>query len=829
MKKVILFFIFLIGYGVNSQIQGSIDTSFDIGKGFSRYGSPSVLMLQPDGKVLAGGYFSEYKGEDYNGLVRLNPDGSIDYSFDIGMGFNREVKTIALQPDGKILVGGDFTEFDGNIHNKLVRLNSDGSLDESFDIGIGFDHGVNSIVVQQDSKILVKGFFNNFKGQGVGKVIRLDIDGNKDTSFDFAEFENLGLSTGILLQSDGKILLGGYFDGEFKVYRFNSDGSIDNSFDVGTGFNYPINDIALQQDEKILVVGSFDFVNGQSQKRMTRLNHDGSIDSSFTSPWTGFTSSLSKIILQPDGKIIVFGRFSGQLQKGMVRLNVDGSHDTNFTVEEGFHYNATTNDIGISAGPIDALCLSNGKIIVGGFFSYYNQQQQNSLSCLNNDGSLDVTFSAGTGFGNIAAIHSILIQPDSKILVGGHFNNYNGYSYSGLIRLNSDGSVDTSFTTGIGFNNPVYSIALQPDGKIIVGGNFFRFDGQEYNNIIRFNSDGSIDTSFNIGTGFDLQVQSIAIQSDGKIIVGGIYYNYNGVSRNSIVRLKVDGTIDNTFNVGEGFNNAVNKVIILPDGRILAGGLFKEYKGEIRNHFACLHSNGSLDPVFGAFVAFNQQVKSIALREDGKVIVGGDFTTYNASYKNKIVLLNSSGFANGFFDSFIGFDDIVNSVASYSDNKILAGGNFRTYNNQYQNRISVLNSDGSIDTSFDFGTGFNNQVNILAIQPDGKILVGGDFTYYNDQNYKGIIRLNGVNMLSSSDNRHNKVKIYPNPTSGIIYIEGQNSYQGYEIYNLMGQKLLFGRIDNNSNIDMQELNKGTYLIKLLTNQGDTLTKKIIKQ
>ena len=110
------------------------------------------------------------------------------------------------------------------------------------------------------------------------------------------------------------------------------------------------------------------------------------------------------------------------------------------------------------------------------------------------------------------------IQSDGKILVGGTFFTYNGVSANRVIRLNSDGSVDNTFVTGTGFNNYVLSIVIQSDGKILVGGGFTAYNGVSANRIIRLNSDGSIDNTFVTGTGFDNYVYSIAIQSDGKIL-----------------------------------------------------------------------------------------------------------------------------------------------------------------------------------------------------------------------------------------------------------------------------------------------------------------------
>jgi uncharacterized delta-60 repeat protein len=216
----------------------------------------------------------------------------------------------------------------------------------------------------------------------------------------------------------------------------------------------------------------------------------------------------------------------------------------------------------------------------------------------------------GTGFGS--TINSIAIQSDGKILAGGGFTNYQGTTRNFFVRLNSDGSYDATFNLGIGFNNPVTSIAIQSDGKILVGGVFTTYQGTTRNRFVRLNSDGSYDATFNLGTGFDGTVASIAIQSDGKILVGGVFTTYQGTTRNRFVRLNSDGSYDATFNLGTGFDNTVFSIAIQSDGKILAGGVFTNYQGTTRNFFVRLNSDGSYDATFNLGTGFDGNVLSIA-------------------------------------------------------------------------------------------------------------------------------------------------------------------------------------------------------------------------
>ena len=361
-------------------------------------------------------------------------------------------------------------------------------------------------------------------------------------------------------------------------------------------------------------------------------------------------------------------------------------------------------------------------------------------------GSIYTSFVYGAGFsgGAFVFVTSTAIQSDGKIVVGGLFTDYNGTPANSIIRLNSDGSVDTSFFYGIGFNDAVYSISIQSNGAIVVGGRFTNYNGINADRIIRLNSDGSVDTSFIYGTGFNNTIQKINIQSDGKIVVGGFFTSYNGTGANYIIRLNSDGSIDTSFVYGSGFSYIIISIAIQTDGKILVGGAFTSYDGTGANQIIRLNSDGSVDTSFVYGTGFDSNVYSIAIQTDGKIVVGGNFSDYNGTGANHIIRLNSDGSIDTSFVYGIGFDSIVISIAIQSNGSILVGGAFTDYNGTGANYIILLNSNGSIDGSFIYGTGFNDAVYSISIQSNGAIVVGGRFTNYNGTPASNIIGLNGV-------------------------------------------------------------------------------------
>jgi len=354
---------------------------------------------------------------------------------------------------------------------------------------------------------------------------------------------------------------------------------------------------------------------------------------------------------------------------------------------------------------------TDGKILVGGNFSSYDSSLANRIIRLNPTGTRDLGFNTGSGIGGSGAVQSfdITLQADGKILVVGEFTSYNGVTANRIIRLLANGSIDNDFVTGTGFNNQVYKATLQPDGKILVGGEFTSYNGVTANRIIRLLANGSIDNDFVTGTGFSSAVATFLPLSDGKILVGGAFTSYNGVTANRIIRLLANGSIDNDFVTGTGFGSTVWSIILQPDGKILVVGAFISYNGVTANRIIRLLANGSIDNDFVTGTGFAGGLgenRAIALQPDGKILVGGGFTSYNGVTANRIIRLLANGSIDNDFVTGTGVreasfgDDMfttTRSIALQPDDKILVGGGFTLYNGVVQRNITRLTSSGSLD------------------------------------------------------------------------------------------------------------------------------------
>ncbi len=373
-------------------------------------------------------------------------------------------------------------------------------------------------------------------------------------------------------------------------------------------------------------------------------------------------------------------------------------------------------------------------------------------------GSIDTSFHIGTGFSS--TITAIAKQPDNKIIVGGLFTSYNGTEYKTLVRLNPNGTIDSSFYVGsTGFNSDIVAIHVNPeDTSILVAGSFTYLNSQNLNTrIVKLNKDGSIDNTFNSNTNVNGGITAMAVDtSNGKIYIVGIFTSVAGVAHKHIARLMPDGTLDNTFTIGTGFTGSFGQsppyaIKIQADGKILVGGDFMFYNDDLAPKFCRLNTDGSADDAFNGFISgggFNAKVLAIEIMPNGKIIVGGSFTNVLAQNYNKIACLNANGSLDNTFTIGEGISGEVYTIKVTPQNKILVGGSFNFYNNVSENSIIQLNENGTRDANFVSGSGlftnnFSPKAYSFIIQPDSNIVVGGEFNKYNDTIHNNIVRLNG--------------------------------------------------------------------------------------
>jgi len=395
-------------------------------------------------------------------------------------------------------------------------------------------------------------------------------------------------------------------------------GSPDTGFDAD-GMNAGVSSLALNSSGQIIAGGSFTEVGTTPRNRIARLNTDGTLDTGFLSGLSGANAAVNAVVCQTDNRILIGGAFTtiDDVNRFFIaRLMTDGTPDTSFNPASGPDnvVNAVAETFAVSGTNLVR------KIYIGGAFFKFDNNSSPGVERLNNNGAVDFSFNVGSGADG--PVFTIAAYPTNsinwgKILVGGAFGNFNGTTVSNLVRLNSDGSVDTNFVAvlGSGASSTIRALAIQLDGAILVGGSFTNFNGTVANYITRLNSDGTVDTNFSAAASANGAVEAIVVQPDNRILVSGQFTLFNGVTRNHITRLLPTGATDLAINFGLGANGDIDTMVFQPnDGMIVLGGAFNQYNGQ---------SYENIVRIYGGSVAgsgaFSFSTTEFQAHEDGVV------------------------------------------------------------------------------------------------------------------------------------------------------------------------------------------------------------------
>lgn len=364
-----------------------------------------------------------------------------------------------------------------------------------------------------------------------------------------------------------------------------------------------------------------------------------------------------------------------------------------------------------------------------------------TVTILDNELPGNADYEYNTSIGANATVRGLAFQSDQKTVFVGDFTTVNNIAFNRVARLQVSGLLDPSFNPGAGANDSVFAVAAQPDNRVLVGGLFTTFDGLNRNRIARLSADGNIDVSFNPGTGPNNNVRAIAVQPDGRIVIAGEFTSVNGTNRSYLARLNASGSLDLSFNAN--VNNPVYAVALQPDGKVVAGGAFTAAGGTNRNFLARLNSDGSADVTFDTSAGFNNNVHSVAVQSDGRILVGGLFTTYGTTNRAYLARLLADASLDGSFNIASGPNGAVHTVSVQPNGKIFIGGDFTTYNGASRNFFTRLRADGMPDSLFNVGSGANGSVRASVIQQNSAIVIGGDFTTVQGISRGRIARIHG--------------------------------------------------------------------------------------
>ncbi len=651
----------------------ALDVNFSSGL-LAAGGIVQAAIKQPDGKVIISGDFHLFNGQASARVARLNADGSPDLSFraQAGSGPDGTILSLALQADGKILLGAQYrmTSYNGQPVQSIVRLNPDGSLDSSFGAGGTLWQGgfIGAIAVQADGKILVAGNASStFNGQPTKGIIRLLPSGQLDTSF--------AIGTGLLLANGG----GGF-----------------------------IIKLLVQPDGAILAGGQFSSFDGQSRPLLVRLLPSGSLDTSFASlasvtPTNGYLADIAR---QPDGKLVLGGDYlTGTNSNGidMIRLLPNGTLDPTFSSNQSHSFVAS-----VSVRP-------NGTILAAGSFATFGGSPRGGLVRLSSTGAVDPTFA--TGGGTPSLILTLVELNNGQLMAGGGISRFDGQPANGLVRLTTAGGLDASYPGSLDLVVGNGQLTALNNGQLLLNGLFTTIGGQAVNYPT---GNGPHFFLLNANSTYNSQP---ALPAPSPRAAGGTYYydvmpqadgTYFAAYQSTDSAMQVrhilgNGTFDaayasvlvqfNPTNAG-GYPSCCGGITFKPHagGGLLVRGAFYKIDGQPRRYLARLNADGTLNPQFAPPTNAVWQVPNVGV---------GNTAGFRDAY----------GLANG-------------------QTLVLWNDNTRSY-------LVRLHVDGSLDNTFSIGTGggANALFSVLPLA-GGKILVTGSFTVFGGQAAPyGVVRL----------------------------------------------------------------------------------------
>ncbi|WP_163410755.1 T9SS type A sorting domain-containing protein [Flavobacterium ajazii] len=757
------------------------------------------IIYQGDGKAIIHGGFQEVNNVFTGSCVRLNANGSIDETFKLQSGGNK----LIIQSDGKYVT---------NRNTTISRYLADGKIDPTFKVIAtidpvrkfvtnGFETANNStikdIAVQTDGKVIAVGcnFVENSRIISYN-IVRLNSNGTRDTGFKPIIINQDSRIQKVYLQKDNKIII--IVDNK-KLIRLNTDGTIDNTFKYSNTVSLINKGELFFQGEKMIISGDFKDSQGITRAEIHRINNNGSIDLTFN-PHSGPNLSfdewdynnqyefVSKVLL--DQKILLIGDFttySDNVVKNICRVNQNGEYDPTFKLDPSIGIYAENRNLDNN---YTILHQNNGKILLKSSRGVSVNNISRNLIRLNNDGSLDKSFIFYDPESNIRRIK--LLENGKILLLGG------GGTLSRMTRLNSNGSIDTSFNC-IFYHIPL-EITVLADKKFLV--TFMKEnDNNPFEPVIKFNEDGSKDLSFK--SGFS-PLYNIKELSDGKLIA---------IMNDKLTRLNTDGSIDKTFvpySVAKTSSNQYNNFNYYENGNIFL--FFSTYSTDTTTKLT-LSSEGKLLNTMIYKTSNGFEIQNCE-----------DLLFYG--YFDKIEDVNKSGLARYKTSNTVSTPNPEGEIyQSFEGGQTLKdlkvnGTDLKWYN--IQTNCGINNKITK--------KGTNSSENFLSPET---VLVDG-MTYYASQSINGIessyrlpVTVYSKTLGVKDNNLFPYLITYPNPVKDFYTISNSEEISKVEVYNLSGQ-LQFRNSYNNNNIkiDFTSLSSGLYLVKIFSGNKNVTIKTI---
>ncbi|MDB6154487.1 MAG: hypothetical protein JWL90_2940 [Chthoniobacteraceae bacterium] len=794
---------------INGNPRGSIallnsDGSLDPDFNGTANGIIHAILVQADGKILIGGEFTKYNGVSRNRIARLSSIGALDTSFNPGTGFDGPV--YALTGTQSLYAGGDFSTFNGVSRNRIAQLAFTGALFPTNITG-GANGAVYALITVSEAiggstSLYAGGAFTTFGGVNRNRLAKVT-SATVDSTFNASGGPNGPVYSLAFMGSSNSSVL--YFGGDFtsvgainrgRIARWTTTQLGASPTILDPAFNFSIDGICRSlavtgtlSNPQVYAGGDFTNINGQLRSGIARLSfilespigttHYWNLDNSYGSA-NGVNGTVYQIEVANDGKALAggaFTTFAGVATPPVVRLYSDTGNqlpaapgglvvrtlsNTQIYAQWSASLSASTYTLERSADGVtgwnqiytgaNTLRYENGLIPGTTYFYRVTATNSNGSSAASPVVSASTNPTAWKGAGAVeplpaagftdGVIYAIVPQPDGKILLGGSFKNVLGVARQSIARLLPDRTLDPSFNPGTGPDYAVNRIALLRDGRIYIQGSFGIVSGVNRAGLARLHADGSLDPTFNAGNGAS-GTYDMVIGADDRLLVTGSFSGFdggfNGTGHYNLVRLNLDGSVDLTYNVG--LSTIPSAIALQSDGRLLITSFFGSANGiDFSGHLARLNADGSLDTDFKANIT---SILNIIALQNGGILV----TTYASgppgSPRNGTTLLNADGTPNPAF-SAPAFDGTSELVVAQPDGKFIVAGSFMEIGNVTRWKLARFNADGSVDATFDPGAGpGSGSISAMAVLGDTGLLVAGSFTSFGESTHDYLVYLKG--------------------------------------------------------------------------------------
>jgi uncharacterized delta-60 repeat protein len=729
-------------------------------RGSTPSGSTSTIAERPDGRIIAAGDLWTFNGAQCPGVAQLLPDGQRDPDFGMSLppgygpvwrsvllpdgGFllvcgapsgtfalpyallrysaddeldpdfqviaNSIISSVVPLPDGRIAIAGYFTSVSGGLASRVAILQPDGSIDAGFDMSNGPNNRVSVVLPLSDGSFLIGGDFTAVNGVARKGLARLFGDGALDAAFD-PMISTTGAYTkvnALARDENGRVIVGGAFSFSSQtvadhLVRVLPDGNLDPSFGNGDGPSGEVSVVTQRTNGFWMIGGGFSEYAGVPCTGLVALLPDGALDTGFDARLGHAAGSIVYCITQAgNGELLIGGRFTeveGRFRIGLTRLDANGAALVDFNPGRG------------SGGLIKGMArMANGRIAIAGDFISFNDVPRPYLAFLTEDGDLHPAFNGGTGPN--APVDQLVALPDGRLFLAGRFNQYNGVPMPGLAVVDAFGALDASVV----FAEPPLPTTIQftaalalTDGSIVVASTHDLAPGETMTTLSRYLPDGSQDAAFTPAMPIYGEIYSMAQQADGRLVLGGTHRLGSASAPLGIIRLLPNGNVDHTFNVGSGVGPAgsagVMAIAALPDGRLILGGFFGNYRGTPTNGIVCVNSDGSPCDGFSTVGIESGAVElpailSIVPLPDGRLVLSGWFNTFAGAPHHSVAVAMPDGTQDPSFTVGSGpaYPSIpwVTQVLVTSEGNYIISGLFHRFNGQAKHRIARLLGGGGV-------------------------------------------------------------------------------------------------------------------------------------